>query len=70
LFASPTADGQGYRYLGSAVAESVGSYTLELGSLPYPYLTATATDPADGTSEFSEVFISTVYMRFLPFVLR
>jgi titin len=70
VFASPTDEGQGQIYLGSTVAESVGSYTLELPSLPYPYLTATATDPADGTSEFSEVFTSTVYQCFLPLVLH
>jgi len=71
LFASPTDDGEGQVYLGSAVADGSGNFVLSVGSLPYPYLTATATatDAADGTSEFSAVFVATVRI-FLPLVVR
>jgi len=70
LFANPTDEGQGKVYLGSTIAEAVGSYELELPFLPYPYLTTTATDPTDGTSEFSAVFESTISHLFLPLVIR
>jgi hypothetical protein len=42
-----------------------------VGSLLHPYLTATATAAADGTSEFSAVYTATVlYTVYLPVVLR
>jgi len=40
-----------------------------VSGLPYPYLTATATDTR-GTSEFSAVFTSTAYLLHLPLILR
>jgi uncharacterized repeat protein (TIGR01451 family) len=43
-------------HLGSAVAGGGGNFTLPVPYLSYPYLTSTATDATDGTSEFSGVF--------------
>jgi uncharacterized repeat protein (TIGR01451 family) len=60
LFASHDADGEGEVYLGNATAGGTGDYALTVSSLPFPYLTATATDPDDGTSEFSAVFTAAV----------
>ena len=60
LFASHDADGEGEVYLGSTTANGAGDYVLTVSSLPYPYLTATATDPDDGTSELSTVFTAEI----------
>jgi titin len=70
VFGNSTNDGEGEFYLGSATADGSGAFSLSLTSLPYPYLTATATDASNGTSEFSEVFTSTVQTLYLPLVLR
>ena len=70
MFAISTDDGEGEVYLGSATATS-GNFTLEVAALPYAYLTTTATDPTDSTSEFSAVFTAPmVYPIYLPIVLR
>ena len=69
IFASPTDEGEGQLFLGRVAADLAGQYILEVPGLPYPYLTATAIDAEDGTSEFSAVFRSTVYFVFLPFVV-
>jgi hypothetical protein len=60
LFASHDADGEGEVFLGSATAGGAGDYALTVTSLPHPYLTATATDNTDGTSEFSAVFTAPI----------
>jgi len=56
VFASPDGDGEGARFLWMGTAGPAGDFDITVDSLPYPYLTATATDLDDGTSEFSEVF--------------
>ncbi|MGC9398422.1 MAG: hypothetical protein ACP5HM_04730 [Anaerolineae bacterium] len=56
IYASPDNDGEGQRFLWVGEAGPAGDFDISVTSLPYPYLTATATDFADGTSEFSEVF--------------
>lgn len=71
LFASPTDEGEGLVYLAVTEAEAGGEYSLEVAALPHPYLTATATDPANNTSEFSAVYeyeppLSTVFLPFVP----
>ncbi len=71
LFQSSDGEGEGELYLGSAVADAGGSFSVELSSLLYPYLTATATGADEGTSEFSEVFVAEVeYEVYLPVVVR
>jgi hypothetical protein len=69
VFNSRVPDGEGEFYLGGGVADAAGNYTLVVSGLPYPYLTATATD-VRGTSEFSAVFTSTAYLLHLPVILR
>jgi titin len=69
LFASGDTQGEGWVYLGSAVAAG-GVFTVSLIFLPYPYVTATATDTAMGTSEFSVFFTSTLDFAYLPIVSR
>jgi hypothetical protein len=70
IFASPDNDGEGQRFLWSEVAGPAGDFDIPISSLPYPYLTATATNSADndGTSEFSEVFAAGLV--YLPYVVR
>ena len=60
LFASHDADGEGEVFLGNTTAGGAGDYALTVTSLPHPYLTATATDNTDGTSEFSAVFTAPI----------
>jgi hypothetical protein len=69
VFNSRVPDGEGEVYLGGGAADTAGNFTLVVGGLPYPYLTATASD-ARGTSEFSTVFTSTAYLLHLPMILR
>ena len=75
VFENSDTDGEGETYVGSAIADSSGHFTVTVTYLTKPYLTATATD-ARGTSEFSEVFEATVPLAppvgpvFLPIILR
>jgi titin len=69
VFNSRVPDGEGEVYLGGGAADATGNFTLVVGGIPYPYLTATASD-ARGTSEFSPVFTSTAYLLHLPVILR
>jgi len=69
VFSNPDTEGQGKTYLGSTVA-SGGTWSLTVPCISGGYLTATATDGTDGTSEFSSVFTSTVHCTFLPLIMR
>ena len=69
VFANSDTDGEGKTYIGTTTADPSGNFSITVSSLSNPYLTATATD-SRGTSEFSEVFISTVREIFLPLVMR
>jgi hypothetical protein len=60
IFTNGDMDGEGETYIGSTTATLGGDFTLTVSYLRQPYLTATATDAVDGTSEFSEVFTATV----------
>jgi parallel beta-helix repeat protein len=53
LFANTDDDSEGEEYLGAVVADGGGDFTMQVTGLELPYLTATATDPVDGTSQFS-----------------
>ena len=70
VFANPDMDGEGKYYQGSSTANGSGVFTITTGFLDGRYLTATATNSSDGTSEFSEVFTSTIRNVFLPLVLK
>ncbi len=71
VFTNEDTDGEGKFYLGSAVAEGSGSFTLTVSSPTYPYLTATATDATLGTSEFSTVYTATIIrVIYLPLIRR
>lgn len=71
VFVDGDTDGEGEAYIGNAVADGGGNFALTVASLAQPYLTATATDAANGTSEFSAVFTATVsYVVYLPIVWR
>ena len=48
----------------------MGDYSMAIMALPYPYLTATATDLSGNTSEFSAVFTSSIRSLFLPLIAR
>lgn len=54
----------------------VPAFAITVSSLTAPYLTATATDAEDGTSEFLEVFTATVSGAppagpvYLPIILK
>ena len=58
VFANSDDDGEGETFIGDAIADSSGTFTVTVSSLSKLYLTATATDAADNTSEFSDVFES------------
>ncbi len=61
--------GEGQYFLGSVTAQaSTGEYSLEIGYLPGSYLTATATDASNGTSEFSPVYETTIHSLLLPYI--
>jgi hypothetical protein len=70
VYANPDADGEGKTYLGSAIADASGVFTVTTGYLGGRYLTATTTNSSDGTSEFSEVFTSTIRNVLLPLILK
>jgi CSLREA domain-containing protein len=72
VFANSDDDSEGEVFIGEAVAGSGGGFVLTVDALPpgAPYLTATATDATNTTSEFSDVFESTIKSVCLPLILR
>jgi hypothetical protein len=70
VFSNTENEAQGRTYIGSDVTAGDGSWSLTIACISGEYLTATVTDPTDGTSEFSSVFTSTVKCLFLPLILR
>lgn len=60
VFINGDSDGEGETYIGGTTATAGGDFTLTVDKLSQPYLTATATDATDGTSEFSEVFTANI----------
>ncbi len=70
VFASENNEGEGQVYLGS-VAASGGVFNLVISSIPHKYLTATASEVANGTSEFSGVYTASIlYSTFLPMAIN
>ena len=64
------AEDEGRVYEGTTIADAVGHFTFDKGSPPAgPYLTATATDGAGNTSEFSTPVARPVKV-YLPLVLK
>jgi CSLREA domain-containing protein len=72
VFENGDTDGEGETHIGDTTATTSGAFTVTVSYLTKPYLTATATDATDGTSEFSEVFTSTVTggRVYLPIILK
>jgi hypothetical protein len=71
LFENSDTDGEGETYAGNAAADPGGAFTVTVDFLSDPYLTATATDPVSGTSEFSAVFTAPLPGPiYLPIVLK
>jgi parallel beta-helix repeat protein len=70
VFQNSDGDGEGESYVGTDYADGSGAFILLPCHLSKPYLTATATDSTDGTSEFSSVFASGFRSIFLPVVWR
>jgi titin len=72
VFQSHLASGEGLTFVGDTIADSSGTFTVTVDSLSpsEPYLTATATNATDTTSEFSDVFESTIKKVYLPLVVR
>ncbi len=70
VFANPVDEEEGWIYLGSAVANGGGNWSLPVSAIPAPFLTATATDATDGTSQFSYTVLSGVRSLFLPVISR
>jgi CSLREA domain-containing protein len=70
VFANPDMDGEGKTYLGSTTAGGSGAWSITVPCVSDRYLTATATDLAGNTSEFSPTFISTVTCVYLPLIMR
>ena len=70
VFENSDPDGEGETYMGNATANASGAFTVTVSALKKPYLTATATDAAKGTSKFSVVFAATEKLNvYLPIVL-
>jgi CSLREA domain-containing protein len=72
LFENGDTDGEGETYVGHAIADPSGHFTVTVSHLTKPYLTATATDVVSGTSEFSAVFTATVPLGgpvYVPLIL-
>jgi hypothetical protein len=68
VFENGDADGEGETYVARTTADGSGAFTITVGALTEPYLTATATDVVSGTSEFSAVFTTTLRSIFLPLI--
>jgi CSLREA domain-containing protein len=75
VFENGDTDGEGETYVGDTVATASGAFTVTVSYITKPYLTATATDATDGTSEFSEAFAAEVALAppggliYLPVIL-
>jgi hypothetical protein len=71
LFENSDTDGEGETYVGETTADPGGAFTVTVDFLSDPYLTATATEPVSGTSEFSAVFTAPLPGPiYLPIVLK
>jgi titin len=70
VFTNLEGEDQGRTYIGTATADGSGDWSLTVACIGSPYLTATATDAVDGTSEFSSVFTSSVRCLFMPLIMR
>lgn len=71
----PSGYGEGEVYLGSkgvtTNSEYIGNFTATFSvSTPFACITATATDSAGNTSEFSPCVVVMNYQQFLPMILR
>lgn len=70
VFANPEDVWEGRIYLASTSADGSGDWSLVVGSIPAPYLTATATDATNGSSEFAYNVVSSISSVYLPLITR
>jgi hypothetical protein len=70
LFENGDDDGEGEAYLGSAVAGNQGDFSILVPAISRPFLTATGTDAAGNTSEFSAAFETSWRAVFLPLIVK
>ena len=73
IFSNPTNDGEGRHFLGASLADGTGDFIVTISSLPYRFITATATDMANGSSEFSPVYNAKMpfcWQLFLPALMN
>jgi hypothetical protein len=70
VYGNKDTDGEGEVYLGTTSTDGIGVFVLMLPRLDYPYLTATVMEAFRGTSEFSDVYTSTIEYIYLPLILR
>jgi hypothetical protein len=68
LFSNRSNDPEGENFLRTTIAAAGGTFSFTVSPLDYPFLTATATDPVNGTSEFSDVLV--IYWTYLPLILK
>jgi len=69
LFESFYGHGQGETFIGTTTADGSGDFSLTGASFSYNFLSATATDAALGTSEFSAMYTVNPTL-YLPLVAR
>lgn len=69
VFTSPSS-GEGKTYLGTGATDAVGNWTVNTPGLHGPYLTATLTDVAKGSSAFSGAFFTNITATYLPLIMR
>lgn len=68
IFENYDYDGEGEHYIGAAIANGSGVFSLTVASVSQPVLTATATDATNGTSNFSNPV--PVSALFLPLIRK
>jgi hypothetical protein len=69
VFESFYGHGEGEHFIGSVTADGSGAFRLEDVPIEDRFITATATDAALGTSEFSGIYIVQP-MLYLPLVMH
>jgi titin len=60
VFSNENDDGEGQYYKGTDLTDAFGNFSITVPFMTYLYLTATATETDDGTSEFSLVYTAQV----------
>jgi hypothetical protein len=67
---APSFPGAGKSYLGTGTTDGSGNWTVSTPGLHGPYISATLTDAAKGTSMFSNRIFTTIQSLYLPLIMR